>query len=111
MYCRGGDYRPKYKESIEVRSNFNEHTPIIIISATIPQNIYDGINSTVSLRSPVAFICKSPDRPNVFIDIVRHATPFFNKDLLWIPHKLMESYESFLKTLIKYERYGSKVAF
>ena len=70
LECRGPKFRYLYSQIVDVRSFFSVGTPVLALTATATQNVYETVCKNLCMKEPVV-IAKSPNKPNIRYSVVR----------------------------------------
>ncbi|CAG2236210.1 recQ [Mytilus edulis] len=86
----GEDFRTDYQSLHELRSFFS--APVMALTATSTQKVKDDIMETLQLTDvDTDIIFKSPDRPNIFIEIRKRDSTDFEISLKWLIDYIREN--------------------
>jgi len=96
----GDAFRPDYKDVVNLRSIF-ANTPLLGLSATVTKRVFDDVITMLQLQpTDVTVRALLPDRPNIFINVVRQRSYNEEEDLAWVVDGLRAQGSDFPKTVI-----------
>lgn len=86
----GDDFRKEYQQLSELRSFFS--VPILALTATTTVKVKDEIIKHLQLcEEETDVIYKSPDRPNIYLDIIKKESSEYEVCLKWLIDHIMEN--------------------
>ncbi len=94
---RGPSFRPAYLDTADLRGVFPDATTLGL-SATVNKKVLTDIGKIFNW-DPV-IVSLPPDRPNIFIDVIKKPNYRISEDLKWIVDGIIEHGENFPKTII-----------
>ena len=66
---RGPKFRCLYSRIVELRSFLSTETPIVALTATATQGVYETVRKNLCMKDPV--VAKSPNKPNICYSVTR----------------------------------------
>lgn len=97
LYNRSHDFRPSYGRVHEMRAFVPRGTPLLACTATITHDMRQEIVKSLEM-SEYEFVCCSPDRPNIFYEVVPRTD--IETDLQHVVKQLKELKNAAPRTLI-----------
>ncbi len=67
---RGPKFRCLYSQIVELRSFLSAETPILALTATATQSVYETVRKNLCMKDPVV-VAKSPNKPNIRYSVIR----------------------------------------
>ena len=67
---RGPKFRCLYSQIVELRSFLSTETPILALTATATQSVYEIVRKNLCMKDPV-IVAKSPNKPNICYSVIR----------------------------------------
>jgi superfamily II DNA helicase RecQ len=95
----GDDFRKEYQQLFELRSFFK--VPVIALTATSTKKVKGDIMEHLQLMEDnTDVIFKSPDRPNIFLEIVKKESTEYETCLSWLIEHVRVKGSNSKKTII-----------
>ena len=71
-----------YSQIVELRSFLSTETPILALTATATQSVYEIVRKNLCMKDPIV-VAKSPNKPNIRYSVIRVSTERAGK-IIWM---------------------------